>query len=193
MQFDKTISEEALFNYAKLSYELDLPFENSLTAFKEFISLFDSSDKQEHIKSLLVKLLKVTSNYTDAYNALKNKIDLNLEEKTTLQELAFFLGVKEFNNNNFDQAIFFFKESLMFLNNGGIVNASKIWLADAYYQIGEFENSQNIYSNISKVNDKILSDLSLYNKGYTFFKLGEYSTANESFRSYIKSRRKLDN
>ena len=187
MQFDKTISEEALFNYAKLSYELDLPFENSLTTFKEFISLFDSSDKQEHIKSLLVKLLKVTSNYTDAYNALKNKIDLNLEEKTTLQELAFFLGVKEFNNNNFDQAIFFFKESLMFLNNEGIVNASKIWLADAYYQIGEFENSQNIYSNISKVNDKFLSDLSLYNKGYTFFKLGEYSTANESFRAYIKS------
>ena len=41
MQFDKTISEEALFNYAKLSYELDLPFENSLTTFKEFISLFD--------------------------------------------------------------------------------------------------------------------------------------------------------
>ena len=187
MQFDQIISEEAFFNYAKLSYELDLPFENSLTTFKQFVSNFSSTDKQEYIKSLMVKLLKVTSNYLDAYNALKNKIDLTLEEKTTLQELAFFLGVKEFNNNNFDRAIFFFKESLMFFSNEGIRNASKIWLADAYYQIEEFENSQNVLSDISNVNDKFLSDLFLYNKGYTFFKLGKYSSANEAFRTYIKS------
>ena len=36
MDFDKQIQEESLFNYAKLAYELDLPFENTLSIFQEF-------------------------------------------------------------------------------------------------------------------------------------------------------------
>ena len=36
MDFDITIKEESYFNYAKLAYELDLPFENALSIFNDF-------------------------------------------------------------------------------------------------------------------------------------------------------------
>jgi len=50
-----------------------------------------------------------------------------------------------------------------------------------------FQMKIKLLSDISNINDKFLSDLFLYNKGYTFFKLGQYSSSNEAFRTYIKS------
>ena len=90
MNFDIKIKEESLFNYAKLAYEQDLPFENALSIFNEFSLSSASDNKKEYIKSLSVSLLRGTSNYNEAYNSLKSKNSLSDKEKVMLQELTFF-------------------------------------------------------------------------------------------------------
>ena len=45
MDFDKKLKEEALFNYAKLSYETSYsPFGEVIAAFQEYIDLYPGSD-----------------------------------------------------------------------------------------------------------------------------------------------------
>ena len=105
MDFDKQIQEESLFNYAKLAYELDLPFENTLSIFQECSLSASSIEKKEHIKSLSVSVLKGTSNYIDAYNSLLAKSQFSFQEKIMLQELTFFIGIQEFNNKNFKSSL----------------------------------------------------------------------------------------
>jgi len=187
LDYDSKIQEESFFNYAKLAYELDLPFENALSIFQKFNDRFESKEKEEHINSLMVSLLKGTSNYLQAYNSLTNKGILSLSEKEMLQELAFFLGVKEFNAQNFDKAILYFNESRSYSSNKNILNATEFWLADAYYQLGDFTSAKEICNNMSTISDNILNNLGMYNLGYTFFKLGEYRNSSNIFRKFIKS------
>ena len=186
MDFDKQIKEESLFNYAKLAYELDLPFENTLSIFQEFSLSATTIDKKEHIKSLSVSVLKGTSNYLDAYNSLMGKRQLSFEEKIMLQELTFFIGIQEFNNKNFQSSIKYFKESIQAAENDKLMSAAKIWLADAYFQTQEFELAKDIYSQSLIVGDSFLTSLKLYNEAYTLFQLNEFKESAIVFRTYIK-------
>lgn len=186
MDFDITIKEESYFNYAKLAYELDLPFENALSIFNDFNAFSNNTEKKDYINSLSVSLLKGTSNFFQAYSSLRNKTKLSSREKFMLQELAFFLAVQEFNNNNFDKAIIYFKESIEIAENEQLLSAAQIWLADAFYQIGDYQLAQNVYSNQSLISSEFLYSLNLYNKGYTFFKLANYTESAKVFRAFIK-------
>jgi len=187
MSFDKKINEEALFNYAKLAYELDLPFENALSVFNDFSSSNSSSDKKDHIKSLTVSLLKGTSNYIQAYDALNEKSVLSNDEKLMFQEITFFIGVQKFNKKNFESAILFFNKSIKSSVNERILSATKVWLADAFYQIGDYENAKQIYDNQTAIYDSYLTNINLYNKGYNLFKLKEYHNSAKIFRKFISS------
>ena len=86
LEYNSKIQEEAFFNYAKLAFELDLPFENTFFIFQEFNNRFDSRDKEEFISSLMVSVLKGTSNYLEAYNSLKKVNKLSLSDKEMIQE-----------------------------------------------------------------------------------------------------------
>src|SRR4030042_7153412 len=48
MNFDKKIREDALFNYAKITYETSYsPFGEAIASFQEYINLFPGSDRIE--------------------------------------------------------------------------------------------------------------------------------------------------
>ena len=186
LEFNSFIQEEAFFNYAKLAFELNLPFENVFLIFQEFNNKFDSKEKEEHINSLMVFTLKGNSNYLDAYNSLEKEKKLSLYDKEVLQELAFFLGVKEYNNKSFNNAISFFKESNSYLVNINILEASSFWLAESYYQLGEFSLAKEIYLSSTLVSSDFLNHLSKYNLGYTYFKLEEFQNSATILRSFLK-------
>ena len=186
LEYNSKIQEEAFFNYAKLAFELDLPFENTFFIFQEFNNRFDSRDKEEFISSLMVSVLKGTSNYLEAYNSLKKVNKLSLSDKEMIQELSFFLGVKEYNNKRFNKATSFFKESNSYLVNKKILYASNFWLAESYYQLGEFTLAKETYLNLSSVSNDFLNHLSKYNLGYTYFKLEEFKNSANILRSFVK-------
>ena len=186
LEYNSKIQEEAFFNYAKLAFELDLPFENTFFIFQEFNNRFDSRDKEEFISSLMVSVLKGTSNYLEAYNSLKKVNKLSLSDKEMIQELAFFLGVKEYNNKRFNKATSFFKESNSYLVNKKILQASNFWLAESYYQLGRFSLAKETYLNLSSVSNDFLNHLSKYNLGYTYFKLEEFKNSANILRSFVK-------
>ena len=64
LDHNKFIQETSLFNYAKLSYELNLP--GGLTAFKDFIERFPNSKYADESNELLAELYLSTRNYKDA-------------------------------------------------------------------------------------------------------------------------------
>ena len=184
--FSKKIQEEAYFNYAKLAFELDLPFENALSIFQNFNDKFDSKDKEEYINSLMIAVLKGTSNYRDAYDALKASNNLSVKDKQLAQELAFFLAVKAYNDKSFNRAIELFKESNAYNFNQNILEASQFWLAESYYQLEEYLLAKDTYLALNSTSNNFLNHLSKYNLGYSYFKLGDFKNSANVFRAFIK-------
>jgi TolA-binding protein len=59
--FDAQIKEDALFNFAKISYELSLhPFNDAIVAFEEFINTYPNSTKLSNAYEYLVAVYYTT-------------------------------------------------------------------------------------------------------------------------------------
>ena len=183
-----SLKDDALFNYAKLSYELDLPYNNTLEIFKKFINESNSQPKIDTIQTLMANVLRGTSNYLKAYNGLKSLGSHTKEQKIIMQELAYFLAINEFNNSNYKNAIDFFIQSNNFKINLDIYYLSNFWMADAFYMLDDFEKAKSIYEKIG-FNDKLSSYISnaKYNLAYCYFQTKEFKESNSLFRSFIKN------
>jgi len=69
-EYNLAIQEEAYFNYAKLSYELDLPFDNTLKIMEYYLETFNNLSHSKEIEELMIETLQSTSNYLEAYSVL---------------------------------------------------------------------------------------------------------------------------
>ena len=187
--YNKYLQEDAYYNYAKLSYQLELPFDNTLEALTAYLETFDNPLHVKTIKALMVQTLQATTKYSEAYMALKDISSLNFDQQKTLQQLAFFLGVKEFNQQNFREAITYFSHSNEYPINDIYSYLSNFWMADCYFQLLDYDKAIDIY-NIMPVsahqNLIHYKNLRQYNLGYSYFQKSDYLNALKWFRSYEK-------
>ena len=184
--YNLIIKEDAYFNYAKLSYELDLPFENVLDVLQSYLTNFNDAKHKKIIKNLMINAFQNTNRYEQAFEQLK-EIELpTIEQKTVLQRLSFFIGVKAFNNLNYKEAVTLFEFSNQYKINDKIFAMSTYHLADCYYHIVDFEKSINLYNDFlsSSLGQKTIA--AQYNLGYAYFKQSDYQKAKNSFRKFTR-------
>src|SRR4030066_226190 len=78
LDFDKTITEDALFNYAKLCYELSFsPFNEAISALNEYISKYPNSPRLDECYKYLVSVYLSTKNYNEAMKSIESIKSLN--------------------------------------------------------------------------------------------------------------------
>ena len=187
--YNKKLQEDAYYNYAKLSYQLELPFDNTLKTLTTYLETFNHPIHKEKIKALMAQTLQATSQYSEAYRLLKD-IDLpNLNQKKALQQLSFFLGVNAFNQKNFKEAITYFTHANEYSINETYSYLSNFWMADCYFQLSDYEKSINGYNALSILLNDDLADyekLRKYNLAYSYFQIQDYANAVKYFRSYEK-------
>jgi len=185
--YNSRIQEDAYFNYAKLSYELDLPFENVLDILKEYLSNFNNSENKKVINNLMINAFQNTSRYEQAFEQLKKVEFPTIVQKKAMQRLSFFIGVKAFNNEYYNKAILLFQFSNKLNINKDIFATSTYWLAHCYYNIADFKKSAELYNKYLLLSLTSPINLAQYNLGYAYFNQKDYKKAKNSFRKFIKS------
>ena len=190
LNFNKKIQEEALWNYAKLTYQLNYsPFDNIVNSFNNFVKKYPQSSHIDEAYKYLGEIYLVTKNYEKALNSLENIRKVTPDINPIYQRVSFFRAIELYNNLKFEQAIIMFNNSL---NNAKIQNnisaLAKFWKADSYYRIKRY------YDAIRGFKDFLLSpgaiqnerefNLANYNLGYAYFKLKKYKDALSWFRKY---------
>ncbi len=192
MDFDDKLKEDALFNYAKLTYEISSsPFGEAIAAFQEYIDLYPGSDKIEEVYNYLVATFAEIKNYKAAITALDkigNK-DRRLEE--AYQRVAFFRGLELIKNLEIEQSIDMFNKSLRYEKyNKDLMARAIYWRAEALYRLGRFAEAREDYERFLGIpGASRLSEYSLarYNLAYTLFNLQDYSAALVHFKSFESS------
>ncbi len=85
MEFDIKIKQDALYNYAVLSYELSYdPYNKSIDAFLEYIEKYPNSDRTKEAYEYLVNVYMTTNNYRAAMKSIEkiSELDDRLKEPT---------------------------------------------------------------------------------------------------------------
>jgi len=190
LDFDSEITEDALFNFAKLSYELPNPFNETLKSFQLYYDTYPKSKNINQVKEYLAQLYGASKNY---HHALKLIEELPLRSKTinaAYQRIALNRGIEVFNEGNYSEAIKLFNKSLENQLDNNLTAAAYFLRGECSYRLGNYEGSLRELNSFYKVpnsNKSIYYPKANYSMAYNYFKKKNYVKAKDYFNSFINT------
>lgn len=196
---DQRIREDALFSFAKLSYELDFnPYNEAVKGFTKFLKEYPQSNRREECYKFLVTVYSTTKNYEQAIKSIESLDKIDPILKATYQKLIYFKGVEYFNNDDYDGAEKQFRKSLQQNADMHLNALNQYWLAEINYQRKDFSTAIDGFKRFQTTQGASMLkeyDLSNYALGYAYFQRKEkddYTNANLSFRKFLLSREQYE-
>lgn len=186
MNYDKNIQQLAHEQYAKLSYELGNPFESAPKVIQSYLSKYPDSPKTKELKNLLVKSYLYSGNYKETLDAIDQLPNSTPETDKIDQEVSYLLGTEEFNKGNYDDAEKYLVRSLELNLNKDITPRATYWLAQTYYQKGNYPSAIARYQKLLNTDFPEKQQLP-YDLGYAYFKSGKFDLAQNYFKEYLKN------
>ncbi len=189
--FDQLIREDALFNYAKLSFDLN----SDITKFQQYLKEYSPPDsKFNDIQNYIASYYLLSQDYKSAVEALAQIKRPTGRDLQNLQKASFLRGIQLINIGGFRDAIPYFELSIANSDyNGYLKSLANFWLAEAFYRDNQFQRSADINLSLANRDEKFRFtpeySTSLYNLGYAYFKLANFKQAEEWFRKYLTSPR----
>jgi tetratricopeptide (TPR) repeat protein len=191
--FDPKIKEDALFQYAKITYELDYsPFNEAIKAFDRYISEYPNSEKNDVAYDYLVKVFMTTRNYKDALVSLEKIKVKSPSIKKAYQRVSLNRGIELYRDLKFTDAILLFNKSLEYADQNNELRAlAYYWRGDANFRLGNTDLAVADYKKFqtipgaAKLKEYAISN---YNIAYTMFNKEEYELAIPLFLKYFEGK-----
>jgi tetratricopeptide (TPR) repeat protein len=191
---DTDLKEDALFNFAKLSFKLDFdPYNEAIKALREYLEAYPGSSRAKEAFGFLAEVFMTTKNYKDALQVLEKirKNDRRLEE--AYHRAAYFHGQDLFNANRYEEALKMFTIASDGNWNNALSAASIFWQGEIYYRQNELPTAAEAYREFTvtpgALESKLLNE-AYYNLGYIRFKQANFNQAAGEFRKYIDNYKK---
>jgi TolA-binding protein len=184
----ESLTAEALFNLAKLSYELAF-HQIAAKQLVEFINEYPNSSNNEEAKRILSELFLNTKNYKEAIPILESIKVKNNDIKTAYQKVTYYRAEELYLNNEFTEASKLFDKSAGYNFDKKLYSLSHFWQGEILYKEGKYEEAiskfnvcLNYYTN--EIKETKYYPLTYYNLGYCEFKQENYATAAGHFERF---------
>lgn len=193
LDFNPEIKEDALFNYAKITYELSYsPFNETIKAFDKYISLYPNSERNDAAYDYLVSVYMSTSNYKEAIESIEKIQVMSPSVKRAYQRVSFFRGLELFNNLYYQSAIELFDQSLKYASLSAEFEARALfWKAEANYRLENYQQAVTGFNRFMRASGaKSLQEYKTapYNLAYAYFKQKDYASAAKHFETFLTSK-----
>lgn len=187
LSFDENIEEDAMFNYAKLSFDLN----GDETAFNAYISKYGTSKKGELIYDYLAMSALLKRDYERAVLAYDQIEELSADQKSNYIKANFLRAKKLLDIGAYATAIPYLKASAYYLGKDDeFGQLCRYELANTYYITDDYKDALTIYNdlyNLSALDTRDEGALVSYNIAYCFFKQSDYANASRWFDIYVSS------
>ncbi len=191
---DPKVTEDALFNYAKLAYDLSLdPYHEAINALRNYLKTYPNTPRRSEAYEFLLNVYLRTKNYEAALASLDEIQDKDLRLKEAYQKLAFDRGVELYEGRMYRDAALFFEKALKYPVDQGVNAKAHFWMAEAYYGQGDLSAALRKYDDLRNSAGSYATELyeqAGYGMGYTYFKMKQYGEAATAFRRYVAAEKK---
>ena len=185
MDFNKKIKEDALFNYAKLSCELNQnAMGESIKSFESYLKKYPKSRHKTEAEEILTELYCSTNNYKEAIRLLEQVPDRNAALEQAYQRAVLNRGIELSNSGKEEEGVKLYEKAVQ-------INAVPKITADANYLLGEWqyrngkgreaERNLNKFLLSSYANSSVYANDARYTYGYLQMKRKQYADAYETF------------
>ena len=191
MEFDPKIQQDALFNFAKVTFELSFsPFNEAIRALELYIRTYPAADNTDEAYNFLVTAYLGTRNYSMAMTSLEKikRKDANIER--AYQKVAFYRGLELYKNLRFAEAVDALEVSIQYAAFDPVIAArTYFWLGEAAYRTGDRKTARMYYDQFLKDGSARQQQeyaLSNYSLGYVYFDEKAYAESLNWFGKYLR-------
>jgi len=187
MDADEDIKKSALFNFAKITYELSYSqVDETISAFDDYLTLYPNSEENDEAYDFLVNVYMTTKSYKQALMSMDKIKTKSPQIEEAYQRVAYFHALELFKQSEYEQSLQYLNKALVYkLYNRDIAADCLYWKAEAYYRAEDFivaiRNYQAFINTPGVGNSKYFNH-AYYNLGYCEFELDAYSKAIKWFR-----------
>lgn len=188
LNVDKSVKEDALINYAKLSYELKYD-RDALDALQKIPA---NSKYYDDAQGLMSEIFLNTRDYDRAISTIESVKNRTPRLNETYQQVCYLRGLQLYQNNMKDEARRYFNKSLDNPLNRRTAALSSFWLGVISNESGENEMSKqhlNAFLNQAKSYNDLPDESSVamgqYVQGYNYLKLKDYTAALNNFKTCV--------
>lgn len=142
LNFMPSITENALFHFAKLSYELEYsPFNETIKAFTEYINRYPQSPQRDEALNYLINAYATTKNYEKALQSIDEIKNKTPQIEQIQQRLLFNLAVKFLNDKNYPLAELYFNKTINTSHESVFKTLAYYWSGEIFYQNKDYSNA----------------------------------------------------
>lgn len=195
LNFDPQLQEDALYEYAKLSYELDYNTQ-ALEATRLYLKNYPRAPRTTEVKVLLGEVLLNSRNYKEALDILEPIPNKTLSAKTAYQKVTYYRGLEFYNERAFENAIGVFLRSLKTPIDGNIKALTTYWMAEAMYEVRKYNESVTTFEDfldMPEARETSVYNYANYALAYAAFGGEKYKTAASYFQKFLDGEEKDQN
>lgn len=195
LPFDAAIEEDALYNYAVLSYKLDYnPFDEAVEALNLYLDRYPSSPRRQDVYQYLVNVYTTMKNYKSAIESIDRIENKDFKMKNAYQIMAYNYGVELFENGEMPAAIEAFKLVKKYPIDPKLNAMSWYWRGEANYSQADYNAAIVDYRKFIDEPGSYGIDAhndAYYNIAYCYFKQQDYESAIQSFRIFTQDQNEM--
>lgn len=186
--FDQAIQEDALFNFAKLAYELSYdPYHEAIRAFEEYLRKHPESPRADEAYAFLLKVYLATRSYEAALGAIEKMHNRGPEMQLTYQRTAFLRGMELFGNSMYEAASQFLTKSQKLPIDARLEARAEFWQAEVLHRQGDRTGAATRYAAFLRKDGAPGTEeyaLGHYGLAYLHFEQKQYTEAIAWFRRF---------
>ena len=185
LHYDDAIAEDALFNYAKLAFDLN----SDISVFNDYLYRYSDARKGDRIYAYIALAALQNRDYEGAVEAYDKIDELDDDMKLNYMKAHYLRANQLVKSGSYRKAVPCLKAAAYYSPRSSNFNQlSRFWLAESYYRSDKYDDARKIFTelyNASALYGQAESYLIPYNIAYCYFKSGNYSLAKKWFGEYL--------
>jgi tetratricopeptide (TPR) repeat protein len=183
IDLEAQISQDAYYNYAKLSYENGNPYDSVPSVILAYLEKYPETDKNEEMNEFLIDSYFSSKNYAEALFLLEDgRIRAN---EAVYGKVALYHGLNLFTAGDYQEALGNLNKAIENSTDPELKKRAVFWKAESLYQLNDFSGAYENFKTAKKNKVSIEEDdLYKYDMGYAQFKLKKYDEAINSFTAF---------
>lgn len=185
LPYDRTVAEDAYFNWAKLAFDLN----NDTSVFQEYLKKHSDLNKGDKINSYIAVAALHDRDYEGAINAYGQIDELDEDMRNNYMKANYLRANQLILNGSYRKAVPCLKVAAYYSEKNSRFNQlSRFWLAESMYRNEQYDEARELFMelyNASALYGQDESYLIPYNVAYCHFKSGDYKSAMKWFDEYL--------
>lgn len=187
--FEEKMSEDALYNYARLTYESKASnlYTKKIDVLNKYINLYPKGKRANELRSYLLSLYLNGSNFDAAMKELIKVKNPSTEIELAVQRLSYQKATEYFNDGDYDMAISLFNKSLDYNISPKYIALSSFWKAESMFKKEIYSQEViELYRNYLRAAQPSMTEYKMahYNIGYVYFNNKQWPQSIESFERF---------